>query len=652
MYLRNCCLTRRPQGAEYQEMQIGKVGKVAVHRLKMCHLAPRDSCDGPNLAFPGISPLVCGYDNNDEPVPGNLMRHIKITAPRAALIVCFLSAACSGDKSESGANTVDKTWSPEKLTSVKGVPAIAIEAALKKRLAGEPPAKLDEDQWSHVRKLYKQYGSNPLWLNSDGLHEERTFALANSVLQAEQDGMRMDAYPIGALAQAISGVQQTKNPTAEQLADADVILTATFSALGEDYLTGQVDPKSVAQNWHIDPQEENVDSALARGLRTAALDKAIASMRPQDPDYAGLRKELDRFQQITVKGGWPSIPSGEKAKPGESMSPARVAALRQRLTLEGIIPAAAPEPAAKPASQTSAPPAQSSIYDASLAAAVAEFQARHGIVVDSALGTETVEAMNQPAAYRMAQIAANLERMRWLPRALGNRYIYVNVPAFRLEAYDAGQKVLDMKVIVGEDYEDKATPVFSDSMETVVFRPYWNVTPDIAEKEIFPKINSNPGYMKANDYELYREGGALRVRQRPGPKNSLGLVKFLFPNDFNIYLHDTPNHELFEKDVRAFSHGCIRVEKPSELAQWVLGWDATKVDQEMQGTDNQSVKLPRKIPVYITYGTAYIRDGRLYFGNDLYDRDDKLVQQVFRGAMPSPETVQAVQALRRIAART
>lgn len=209
-----------------------------------------------------------------------------------------------------------------------------------------------------------------------------------------------------------------------------------------------------------------------------------------------------------------------------------------------------------------------------------------------------------------------------------------------------------MKVIVGQEYEGRITPVFSDSMEYVVFRPYWNVTPDISEKELFPKFASNPGYMEANDYEFWSENGQRRIRQKPGDKNSLGLVKFIFPNDFNIYLHDTPQDNLFEKDVRAFSHGCIRLEKPNQLAQWVLGWDAAKVEQQMrQGPDDRRVNLPKKLPVYITYGTAYIRDGQLWFGNDLYDRDDRLVQAVFKGALPNPETVQAVQALRRIAAQ-
>ena len=557
----------------------------------------------------------------------------------ALLATLAIASGCSGDKSGGVSRPEsDAPWAPAKLTSVKGIPATDIEAALKKKLAGPPPAKIDDEQWAHTKRLYRAFGDNPLWLAEDGLHGDRAFALANAVLQVEQDGMRMDAYPVGPLARAMTSVTQNKTPTADELADADVILTSAFAALGEDYLAGQVDPKSVAQNWHIDPQDEQIDSALARSMRISALDKAIATMRPQDPDYSSLRKALDQFQQIVVKGGWKGVPEGEAVKPGERMSAMRIAALRARLAAEGF--------------GSAGDSTGGAIYDHALAGAVANFQAHHGIVVDSMLGKETVDALNQSAPYRAAQIAANLERLRWLPRNFGSRYIYVNVPAFRLQAYDKGQKSLDMKVIVGQDYEDKATPVFSDVMETVVFRPYWNVTPDIAAKEIFPKIESNPGYLAENDYELYQEGGATRVRQRPGDKNALGRVKFLFPNDFNIYLHDTPNHELFDKDVRAFSHGCIRVEKPAELAEWVLGWDAGRVTSAMEGSNNNSVKVPQKIPVYIVYGTAYIRDNQLYFGNDLYDRDDKLVAQVMRGALPTTEMVEAVQALRRIAART
>ena len=557
-----------------------------------------------------------------------------------ALLAAFaITGACSGDKSKSEVKVDggDAPWSPAKLASVKGVPAAEIEAALKKKLNGAAPAKINDQQWAHTKKLYRMYGGNALWLAADGLNNERAHALANAVLQSEQDGMRMDAYPVGTFAQAMATIAESPKPTADELAAADVTMTAAFVALGDDYLTGQVDPKSIAQNWHIDPRDEQVDSALVRAIRFSAIDKAIASLRPQDSDYVGLRKALDQYQKIVVKGGWKGVPDGKPVKPGERMEPARIAALTQRLAIEGY-----PVPTDS---------ANRGVYSHELAGAVANFQTHHAIAVDSMLGKETLDALNQSAPYRAAQIAANLERLRWLPRTLGQRYIHVNVPAFKLEAFDMGQRVLDMKVIVGQDFEDKATPVFSDVMETVVFRPYWNVTPDIAAKEIFPKIDANPGYLAANNYELYQEGGETRVRQKPGDNNALGYVKFLFPNDFNIYLHDTPNHELFEKDVRAFSHGCIRVEKPAELAQWVLGWDAGRVDAAMKGSDNNSVKVPQKIPVFITYGTAYVLNDQLYFGNDLYNRDDKLVAEVLRGALPTPETVAAVQALRRIAAK-
>ncbi len=583
----------------------------------------------------------------------SLLTTLQSVLARSTLIALFsgvvLSLGCSrGESASAGKNENPQTWAPEKLTSVQGVPATEIEALIQKKLDGPRLDRIDDDQWGHTKRLYKLYGNNPLWLTSDGLHETRTKAITNAILAANADGMRLDDYPVGALAQAIGALKQTKNPTAEQLATADLLLSASYTALGEDLLTGQVDPRTVAQAWHVDPEEENVDSALVRNLRYERLDKALATMRPTDDDYAGLSKQLQNYRVIVAKGGWQKVPDTKNVKPGAPADPAVLAAVRNRLAAEGIVPASAANQAPTSSTPEGAKLSATNTYDADLAAAVALFQSRHGINVDSALGKETIESMNVPASYRLAEIAANMERFRWLPRSFGSRYIFVNVSAFKLEAYDSGQKALEMKVIVGQEYQDKATPVFADSMETVVFRPYWNVTPDIAAKEVFPK---GEAYMARENMETYRENGQLRVRQRPGPKNALGFVKFLFPNDFNIYLHDTPNHELFKEDVRAFSHGCIRVEKPAELAQWVLGWPADKVQQEMDNPpDNKSVKVPKKIPVYITYFTTYIDNGQLYFGNDLYNRDDKLVPIFMSGAMPTKEIIDAIQALRRIAA--
>jgi len=481
--------------------------------------------------------------------------------------------------------------------------------------------------------LYANSGQTLLWLDG-GVEQPRVAALLDAVANADSDAMRIDALPISQLEQSLTAVA-AKHPTAEQLADADVLLSATFTAFGEMMLTGQLQPAALGQSWHINPLEERVDSALALTLREDDLAAGLVRMRPQDPGYDSLRVQLFRFRDIVSHGGWDPVPAGKALSRGTTDTPTRIAALRARLAAEGFI-----------LDSSSAP--GRSVVDARLAGAIGEFQARHGIVVDSTLGTETLDAMNVPAQYRLAQIAANLERYRWMPRSLGSRYIMVNVPPFHLEAFDSGQKTLEMKVIVGKDYVDKATPVFSDSMEYVVFRPFWNVTPDIAAKEVFPK---GPEYLAANDMEVYNDHGRQAVRQRPGPKNSLGLVKFMFPNDYNIYLHDTPNGELFKKDIRAFSHGCIRVEKPADLAQWVLGWPEDRVRQAMDGQDNRQVSLPKKIPVYIVYFTTFVSDGQLFFGNDLYDRDSKLVTEVEKAAEPSAEALQARDALRALAKR-
>ena len=572
---------------------------------------------------------------------------IRVLLVLPALVVL---TTCKGHKTASAGRVENpQTWAPEKLTSVRGVPATDIESLIQRKLDGPKLDLIDDNQWGHTKRLYKLYGNNPLWLTSDGLHKTRTKALTDAILGANADGMRLDDYPIGALASAIAALKQTENPTAEQFATADLVLTASYTSLGEDLLTGQVDPRTVAQAWHVDPEGENIDSALVRNLRYEHLDKALATMRPTDDDYLGLSRELQRWRGIVAKGGWQTVPNiSGNVKPGASANPAVLAAVRNRLAAEGIsVPRASENVAPSDSARRRPTASPMNTYDRGLATAVAQFQQGHGINVDSALGQETIDAMNVPASYRLGEIAANMERYRWLPRSFGSRYIFVNVPAFKLEAYDSGQKVLEMKVIVGQEYQDKATPVFADSMETVVFRPYWDVPPSIAAKENFPKGGA---YMARENMEVYSQHGRTAVRQRPGPKNALGFVKFLFPNDFNIYLHDTPNHELFNKDIRAFSHGCIRLEKPAELAEWVLGWPADRVEEAMKdGPNSRGVRLPRKIPVYITYFTAYINNGALYFGNDLYGRDDKLVPVVMPGALPSKAVVDAVEALRRIA---
>ena len=529
--------------------------------------------------------------------------------------------SCTREHSRADAGEVSRSWNPAAVRDVDGVPVVEIRSLLQGGLAARPPS-IDADSWSHVKRLYKRFGTSPLWFDDAGLITDRADALVDALVNATTDAIAIDRYPLFDLALNLDTLKRTKHPTAAQLARSDLLLTTSYAALSEDYLTGQIDPRSVAQSWHIDPEEEQVDSALVRSLRDKNLTQAIARMRPTDYDYDMLRRAMADYRRIASAGGWQPIPKGKSPKRGQHDP--RIPQLRARLRLEGI------------------DSDSGSTYDSSLAAGIARFQAHHGINVDSALGPETLDALNVPATFRLAQIAANLERFRWLPHALPQRYILVNVPAFRLEGYDNGTKTIEMKVIVGAEYEGRATPVFSDKMEFVVFRPYWDVPDKIAQNEILPKG-------VPSDFEVTSQNGKPHLRQRPGPKNALGLAKFMFPNDFNIYLHDTPQDQLFQKDVRAFSHGCIRVEKPAELAQWVLGWDAGRVEEAMNsGPNNHEVRLPSKIPVFITYFTAYVRDGQLWFGNDLYGRDDQLVAAVVPGAIPSASAARAVAALRKL----
>jgi murein L,D-transpeptidase YcbB/YkuD len=555
----------------------------------------------------------------------------------------------------------DTTWVPQAVATVKGVPADSLRAAIAARLAADRPRPLDASAWKRATDLYKRFGNSPLWLDQQGLRGKRTAALLDAVAASDSDALELSSFPLRALGEALATVRATSTPSALQLANADVLLTAVYTALGGDYLTGQIDPRKSTQDWHIDARAEASDSVLTAIIGSSDLVKGIAQLRPQERDYDSLRVQLQRFRGIVKAGGWKPVPKGRPLHPGDVDSPERLNALYDRLRVEGLLAADAPRPAPPPPAPvtTTVPDSvprpdtlvpNGVLYDVQLAGGVARFQATHGIVVDSLLGPETIEALNVSAEYRLGQIAANLERYRWLPRTLGSRYILVNVPAFRLEGYDSNEVAIEMKVIVGADYEDKNTPVFSDRMETVVFRPYWNVTPDIQEKELAPKIAEDPGYMDRNDYEYWKDGGVTRIRQKPGPKNSLGLVKFLFPNSFNIYLHDTPDDQLFAKDVRAFSHGCIRLEKPAELANWVLGWPPDSIQRAMnEEPNNKSVKLPSPIPVFIVYFTAFSGDDGIRFGNDLYSRDKELVDAMQGAAMPSADATDAALALRQIA---
>ncbi|GJL63751.1 MAG: hypothetical protein NPIRA04_24050 [Nitrospirales bacterium] len=279
-------------------------------------------------------------------------------------------------------------------------------------------------------------------------------------------------------------------------------------------------------------------------------------------------------------------------------------------------------------------------FDENVKQAVRRFQRRHGLSVDGLIGSETLSVLNVPVEVRIKQILLNMERRRWLPSELGANYVYVNIPDFMLTAYFEGEQRMKMRVIVGKPMSQ--TPIFSDTIEYVVFNPYWNVPRSIATEEILPKFLKDPMYLRSKNYEVVDrdeqileshlftvenlENDKVRIRQRPGPSNALGLVKFMFPNDHAIYLHDTPAEFLFDESERDFSHGCIRIEDPEAFAELLLGETFTteKISEIFETQERQVVDMPYPVPVYIVYFTTWVdNDGFVNFRDDIYGHDER-----------------------------
>jgi murein L,D-transpeptidase YcbB/YkuD len=291
------------------------------------------------------------------------------------------------------------------------------------------------------------------------------------------------------------------------------------------------------------------------------------------------------------------------------------------------------------------------LFDSTLAEALAEFQERHGLTADGNIGKKTWEALRVPVRERVRQILINMERARWVPARVAGNYLAVNIPEFKLHVYLDDSLLWSCNVIVGKSESVFHTVIFNDEMEFVVFSPYWNIPGNILSMEILPALRANPGYLQAHHLEVvdykgrqidastinwknYHDKFPYIVRERPGANNSLGRVKFLFPNPYEIYLHDTPARSLFKESSRAFSHGCIRVEEPFRLAQFVLkddtGWTDEKIMAKMLSEKEEFVRLPKRIPVYLVYFTAFVdRSGRLNFRNDVYGHDEKMKNLLF-----------------------
>ncbi len=544
---------------------------------------------------------------------------------RRALLVLGLSTCASAAVS---APAEARQAQQPPLSDVRGDDAV--RTAIEELVSRGAPESVRTDAWQRVMQLYEAGEFAPHWVSESGMRP-RARAMVAALASAHHHGLRRSDYALQPLTAALESLQSPGRPDAARLATADVLLTGAFAAYAADMLTGRLDPRALEAAWHIDPSVVDVDSAVRRTLRAERFDEALARLTPQEDGYTTLVRALATYRTLAERRGWQPVPAGPTLWPGDSAE--TVPALRARLAAEGYL--------------SNGMLSASDHLGTDLAAAVARFQASHGLDVDSAVGPRTRQALNVSAEVRVQQIAANLERYRWLPPDLGERRIIVNIPAFRLDAYDGERKALSMRVVVGRELADRRTPVFSDSMSYVQFGPYWNVPRGIALEEILPEARTDGGYLERNNYEIVRGWGddapvvnarslsyaaltseRYRVRQRPGPDNALGRVKFMFPNGFAVYLHDTPAQLLFDEQRRAYSHGCVRVADPAALAEFVLGrrpdWTSSRIAQTLGAGERVRVDLATKIPVYLIYLTAFEQDGALAFRDDLYDRDEAL----------------------------
>lgn len=490
--------------------------------------------------------------------------------------------------------------------------------------------------------FYEQRGWQPAWLDADHGPLPSLPGLVPAIEDARKHGLVPEPYHLAALRSGLDYLATTKpaHRDPRKLADIELLASDAFLTLARHYADGQVDPASIDPGWYLERELPTLMESLSKASRGArgAPKRALAALLPSEPAYWVLVEQLALQRQLADDGEWPDIARGASLHPGDE--DARVPAIRQ-----GLI-ALDDHPPAKPDSKNA------EIYDETLAAAVRQFQARHGLKQDAVVGRQTIAALNVTPEARVNQLRANMERWRWLPQSFGEEYIIVNIAAFSMDVISGSDRVMHKRVIVGQTY--RRTPVFTGRMTYLVLNPSWEVPYRLAVRDKLPEIVNDPEYLSRLGFAVLQGWGAeerrvdpgavdwqslsasdfpYRLRQAPGPENALGRVKFMFPNKHNVYLHDTPTRGLFAEEARAFSSGCIRVENPIELAEWLLGGPnrpAVMTSREIQGIldggKETTVRLGEAVPVHLLYWTAWVEaDGTIHYRHDIYGRDEPLI---------------------------
>ncbi len=489
---------------------------------------------------------------------------------------------------------------------------------------------------SELPVFYAQRRYEPAWTTPQGpsaLADE----LEQAIVDAQGDGLEPSDYHLDAIRTLVAAARTTaasgQPPDEDLFADLDFLLTDAFLLLSSHLLAGRVNPETLHSEWVVARRPEvDLAQVLQGAIASGGIAAALNGLRPPHPEYKALKSALANYRALRAEGEWPQLPPNAKWDRGQTGEIADL--LREHLRRGGdLLPA--PEGAPNDA-------------DLELFESLKRFQERHGLEADGRLGTKTRQALNVPVADRIRQIELNLERWRWLPHDLGSSFVWVNAAGFQLDVVEDGRTVLHMRVVVGRDYW--RTPVFSSRLEYLVFNPDWNIPTRIAVDEILPKVQRDPGILRRENIRVFESWSAdaaevdplqidwsqvtaqsfrYRLRKDPGPDNDLGRVKFVFPNKFAVYMHDTKAKNLFALPERSFSHGCIRIEKPIELAQYLLrdapGWTPEAVVAAIDSGQTRTVWLPTKIPLHLTYFTAGVdKQGRVQFRRDIYQRDPPL----------------------------
>lgn len=556
------------------------------------------------------------------PSADNMEKQASRKAKAAAL------AADADPEPDPGLGMGNLRYAAPRLVALNGVslseprPAEPDAAAIYDALAGSGPSvRVLPETRQAVLAQYGNRAFRPVWLEGGKLSPRGQAVLAQLSTAAE-DGLDPASYLPTGLSSFAAPLPESDAATMARL---DIDLSAAALRYARDASGGVFDPRKLSRYNDVTPAWVKAEQAAQVLAWSPYAAEYLKGLHPQHPAYAAMKKALAELRAANGAAPPQPIPDGKIVKVGGSDP--RLPAVRERLVALGY-----------PEAASSDLLADEEVLDESLAEQLRTFQKASGLRVTGALGPQTLQALNGEVTGREAEtLVTNMERMRWLPRELGVRHVFVNQPAFEARVIDKGQEIWSTRVIVGRPTTQ--TSVFHDEMELVVFNPSWGVPQSIISKEYLPKLRRDPGYLDRMGFKVVTQQGKVvpsrsirwasygdkvpfGVHQPPGAKNALGEIKFLFPNSHDIYMHDTPSRELFGEDVRAFSHGCVRVENPRAFASVLLGWDDEEVARHVETPKSETVRLKQKLPVHLTYFTAWPdADGKIRYFRDIYGRD-------------------------------